>query len=133
MLQTNGIPPRLNGRECEELICQQYWYDGKLVNDVDILFIKSQGNWHSLYFENGTVYWRSQVDAPIPFKDKPGDPFQYPLLDLGRAYGVKGDIIDDCVAEAMPGGARVVMSLEQMGKIFVTCMDNQPRIQYVRA
>ena len=133
MLETNGIPPKLTGRACEELICQQYWYEGKLAKEVDILSIKSNGRWHLLYFENSTIYWRMQDEAPIPFEEKEGDPFKYPHLDLGLSYGVKGDTVDDCVSESMPDGARVIISFEQAGKVIISSIDNQTRIQHIKA
>lgn len=132
MWETNGIPPRLNGRTCEELICQQYWYNGKLTKSVDILYIKTNGRWHLLYFENSTIFWRSQDNAPCPFEAKEGDPFKYPFVDLGMSYGVKGDTFADCVIESLPDGARVVISLEQAGRIILSCVDNQTSIQHIR-
>lgn len=133
MLEINGIPPKLSGRECEELICQQYWYQDKLANEVDMLCIKSNGRWYSLYFENRTIYWRIQNDAPITFEEKEGDPFKYPHIDLGERYGIKGQTIDDCVAESIPNGARVIIAFEQAGKVIVSCIDNQTRIQYMKS
>lgn len=133
MLEIKGIPPKLSGRDCEELICQQYWYKGKLANEVDILCIKSNGRWHLLYFENGTIFWRMQDDAPIPFEEEKDDPFKYPHVDLGERFGVKNHMIDDCVAESMPNGARVIITFEQAGKVIISCIDNQTRIQYIKS
>ena len=60
MLEINGIPPKLTGYECEEMICQQYWYLGKLENEMDVLFLRANGKWHQLYFESGVIFWRIQ-------------------------------------------------------------------------
>ena len=131
MLEIDGIPPKLSGRECEALICQQYWYHGKLANEVDMLCIKAAGRWHALYFENGTVFWRLLEDAPNPVATDATDPFHYPQLDLGGKYALNGQFIDDCVAESLPDGARVVIRFEQAGMLVVTSLDNRTRIQYV--
>jgi len=133
MLHTNGIPPKLDGRECEELICQQYWQDGKLAKELDVLFIKCHGRWHQLYFEDATVYWRAQDECPVPYEEKEGDPFKYPLFDLGENYGVKGEVITDCITEPMVGGAKVSFVFEKEDKVIFTCVDNETRIQYIKA
>lgn len=132
MLETNGIPPKLSGRECQELICQQYWYQGKLENEVDMLSIKANDRWHLLYFENGVIYWRLQKEGPKPFEEKDEDPFKYPHIDLAAQYGIKGHMIEDCESQAMPDGARVIITFEHAGKVIVSCMDNQTRIQYIK-
>ena len=62
MLEINGIPPKLTNQECEELICQQYWYLGKLAQEVDALSLKVNGRWHQLYFEAEKVKWISDND-----------------------------------------------------------------------
>lgn len=133
MLHTNGIPPKLNGRECEELICQQYWQHGKLTKELDVLYLKSHGRWHQLYFEDDTVYWRPQDEAPVPYEQKENDPFQYPLIDLGSQYAVKGIVISECVTESMVGGAKVSFLFENSDKVICSCVDNATRILHIKA
>ena len=69
MLEIDGIPPKLTGQLCEELFCQQYWYQGKLAQEVDALFLKVNGHWHQLYFDAGIVFWRLQQEAPVPVQE----------------------------------------------------------------
>ena len=133
MIHTNGIPPKLSGRECEELICQQYWQEGKLAKELDVLFIKSHGRWHQLYFEDDTVYWRSQDEAPVPSESKENDPFQYPLLDLGDQYALKGEVITDCVTAPMVQGAKVSFHFERGDRVICSCVDSETRIQHIKA
>lgn len=132
MLETNGIPPKLTGYECEELMCQQYWQQGKLVKELDVLFIKSHDRWHQLYFENNIVYWRSPVEPPDAYQEQNGDVFRYPLVDLGVKYGVKGQLIVGCETEPMVGGAKVRVSFESGDNVVCVSVDNETRIQYIK-
>ncbi|MCI0506128.1 MAG: hypothetical protein L0Z73_08440 [Gammaproteobacteria bacterium] len=132
MLETNGIPPRLAGRECEALICQQYWQDGRLVNGVDVLYIKTNGRWHQLYFENCTIFWRAQTEAPVPHEAQRDDPFKYPLVDLGHEYRVNGEVIASCDAAPIVNGVKVTLAFEMGNKVIVTCIGNVTGIQYIK-
>ncbi len=132
MLNTNGIPPKLSGHLCDELLCQQYWYQGKLVDEVDVLFIKADGRWHELYFENGTIFWRAPGEMPAPFEEKKADPFSYPRIDLGENHGIKGKLIMDCETEPLLDGAEVIITLET-GAVIITNVEGKTRIRYVMA
>ena len=133
MLHTNGIPPKISGRECEEMICQQYWQEGKLVKELDVLFIKLHGRWHQLYFEDNTVFWRSQDESPVPYEQKEDDPFKYPLVNLATQYAVKGEVITDSVTESMVGGAKVSFLFEKGDKVVCSCVDSETRVQHIKA
>ena len=130
MLEINGIPPKLSGYECEDMICQQYWYLGKLENEVDILFLKVNGKWHQLYFENGVIFWRIQNEAPTAFNEQQEDTFKYPLIDLGSQYGVKGCLIKDYTSEQLLNGARVQIEFEGDEVVTITNRENKTTIRY---
>lgn len=131
MLEINGIPPKLTNQECEELICQQYWYLGKLAQEVDTLSLKVNGRWHQLYFENGIVFWRDIGEAPKPFEQKPGDPFEYPLINLGEQLDVKNTIISDYATDALVEGVRVSISFEDNGSLIITHIDNKTSLRFI--
>lgn len=133
MLETNGIPPRLNGRECDELICQQYWQEGKLSKAVDVLYIKSHGRWSQLYFEGCMIFWRLQEEGPVSYQQQENDPFKYPLIDLGSKYQLKGEMIAECETVPIVNGIKVSLLFERGDKVIVTCVDNDTGIQYIKA
>ena len=132
MLESNGVPPKLKGYECEELICQEYWQGGKLVKELDVLFIKSHNRWHQLFFENNTIFWRTAVAPPTTYEEKESDLFRYPLIDLGVKYGVKGQLIDDYEVEPMVDGEKVRFTFEKGDKVVCFCVDNETRIQHIK-
>lgn len=131
MLEINGIPPRLTNQVCEELICQEYWYHDKLQQGVDALSIKVNGHWHQLYFDAGTVFWRNQENPPEPYDQQPGDPFTYPLINLGEKFDIQNCIITDCLTEPLLDGARVSLSFEDKGSLIITCSDNKTSLRFI--
>ena len=133
MLKIDGIPPRLTEQLCEELICQQYWHQGKLVQEVDILFLKVNGHWHQLYFDAGMVFWRLQKVAPVAVVQQPGDTFSYPLIDIGEKYAIQNTIITDCITESLGEGVRVTLIFEDKGSLLVTYSDNRTRLQFIKS
>jgi len=130
MLEINGIPPRLTNQLCEELLCQQYWYQGKLAQEVDALLLKVNGRWHQLYFDAGIVFWRIQQEAPVPVEQPAGTPFAYPLINIGEQFAIEDAIISDCITEPLVGGARVTLVFEDKGSLLITHSDNKTRLQF---
>lgn len=133
MLETNGIPPRLAGHECEELICQQYWLRGGLEQEVDGLFFKVNGRWHQLYFDAGIVFWRGLPQAPTAFEHQAHDPFVFRLVDVGKKFGVKEDFIADCVTEPLIDGVRVSVVFENKGTLIVKHVANKSSLRFIKA
>jgi hypothetical protein len=131
MLETNGIPPKLTNQVCEELICQQYWYRGKLAQEVDVLSLRVNGRWHQLYFENGIVFWRYLGEAPKPFEQKSGDPFQYPLINLGEQLDVKNAIISDYATDPLVEGVQVSISFYDKGSLVIRHVDNKTSLRFI--
>ena len=131
MLKIDGIPPRLTEQLCEELICQQYWHQGKLVQAVDILFLKVNGRWHQLYFDAGMVFWRLQQEAPV--EQQAGEIFAYPLINIGEKFAIQKDIITDCITETLGEGARVTLVFEDKGSLLITYNDNSTRLQFIKS
>ena len=130
MLEIDGIPPRLTNQLCEELCCQQYWYQGKLAQEVDALLFKVNGRWHQLYFDAGIVFWRIQPEAPVLVEQPAGVPFAYPLINIGDKFAIKDCVITECITEPLVEGARVTMVFEDKGSLFITHSDNKTRLQF---
>jgi hypothetical protein len=131
MLESSGIPPRLSGQKCQELICQQYWYRGKLEKELDMLFIMVNDRWHVLYFENEVIYWRHLQEEPTPFSGEEEDLFKYPHIDLAARHNLKGEVMEDCELQSMPDGSRVIIIFEQAGRLILSCTNNETHIQYL--
>ena len=131
MLETNGIPPKLNNQVCEEILCQQYCYRGRLQQEVDVLLLKVNKRWHQLYFDEGIVFWRHQEEAPKAIESEPGDPLTYPLVDLGEKYMLKQSVINDCITEPLLNGAQLTFVFEDKGTLIVSYSDNKTLLRYL--
>ena len=133
MLTTNGIPPKLTGRECEGLLCQQYWQAGKLISELDVLFIKCNEKWHELYFENCTVFWRPCYEEPVAAASTESDLFYYPLVDLADKYHLKGQVLVDYRTEPLANGSKITFLFENDDRLVVRCEDDETSIQHIKA
>ena len=131
MLQINGIQPKLEGHICDALICQQYRYNGKLVDELDVLFIQADGRCHQLYFENGVVFWRTPQEIPQPYEQKPGDKFAYPFIDLGEKHGLTHRLITAINVEPLPEGAKVSLQFEKGGELVIYHQNNRSEIRRI--
>lgn len=132
MLEINGIQPRLEGHVCDELICQQYWYNGKMADEVDVLFVKADGRSHQLYFDNGVVFWRNQQENPKKVKQQPGDAFSYPLVNIGEKYQLQNRLITALNVEPLPQGAKVTLEFENGGILVIYHQENRSEIRLVK-
>lgn len=130
MLKINGTPPLLTNQLCEALLCQQYWYQGKLAQEVDVLLLKVNGHWHQLYFDEGIVFWRLQQEAPVPTEQQEGNPFAYPLIDIGEKFAIVDEVITDCITEPLIDGAQVTIVFEDKGSLIITHSENRTRLQF---
>ena len=52
----NGQEPRLSGQPCTGLVLQ-YFFDGSEIQ-VNVVHLRVTEQWHRLYFEAATVFWR---------------------------------------------------------------------------
>ncbi|WP_252275593.1 hypothetical protein [Pseudomonas subflava] len=66
-IQFLGEQPAIVGQACSGLVLQHF-YDGKsLIDHANVTYLQFSGTWHRIYFEPGTVFWRSgeAPDTPI--------------------------------------------------------------------
>ena len=102
------------------------------MQEVDVLLLMVNGRWHQLYFDEGIVFWRLQQQAPVAVEQQAGDPFAYPLIDLGDKFAIKGGVIIDCITEPLVEGARVSLVFEDKGSLIITHSENKTRLQFNR-
>jgi hypothetical protein len=64
-LEFNGSEPKIVGQNCSGLKVQHFYEDASLRDPANVVFFRFQDVWHRIYFETGTVFWRSG-DSPEP-------------------------------------------------------------------
>lgn len=84
----NGEQPALRGQVCQSLLIQEWWWEGRPADPVNVVYLQFEQRWYRLYFEGETVFWRSG-EAPRPCENDEG-PGEYRLHDLGRQRGLAG-------------------------------------------
>jgi hypothetical protein len=111
-LELNGdIPMHFIGHSCESLLCQEYWYEGAIVEASNVAFLKFNGEWQRLYFDWGIVFWRNETKAPESF-DAEELSAQFPVSDVGLKYGLLGKRLSAINLRSVKGGSEVALSFE---------------------
>lgn len=116
-LEVNGHQPTLEGLKCEAFIVSQFWYQGLLEDPANTISMKFDGHWHRLYFNYGTIFWRSSNESRPKAFSMPEHEGEFRLDDIGESLGLVGAkllAITSCVIE---GGSEVVFLFEGEKKV----------------
>src|ERR1043165_5397344 len=81
---------RLHGAVLTELLRMEYWFEGKLASEVDVLFARlDDGAWVRFCFDAGVFFWREVATPDTPEAAGPYTwrilPARPPELQLGSA------------------------------------------------
>lgn len=101
-----GKPPEIAGKKCEELICQQSWYNGKLVDEANAIYLKFEGQWHLLFLDCGVISWGKDDEGPMEVPTTE-EGLSCPLVDLGRQFKIRGEVLEVYASSAIDGGCQV--------------------------
>jgi hypothetical protein len=101
-----GQAPDLAGTTCEAVLVQRFVVDDQPVSAVNVVFLKASGAWHRLALDAGTIHWRVEPEAPVPF-DVPDRGWRYPHEDFGSAHGLVGIGITGLTMHVGLAGCRV--------------------------
>jgi len=99
-----GSPPALAARTCDELICEQYWYRGRLEAPFNVIHLRFASEWHRLTFKNKVVLWRVGSARPEPYA-MPEIEAEIRLDNLGARLGLAGRTLTSYEIRGVPGGA----------------------------
>lgn len=110
-VEVRGIPPSLEQLACEELLCEQYWHKGKLVEAANVSYLRFGTDWHRLTFDHGVIFWRQQRERPCPYT-MPELESETRIDNLGERYGLSGRRLLSYSTSATTGGSEVVFSFE---------------------
>ena len=106
-----GTPPDISGKECEELICQQSWYNGKLVDEANAIYLKFEGQWHMLFFDCSIISWGKEEEGPRAVETTE-EGLSCPLVDLGRRFKIKGQLLESYSSSKTDGGCQVAFRFQ---------------------
>jgi hypothetical protein len=89
-IEVNGIVPDIKNKILGEMYVQEYWYDGTLEEEANVVYLKISDNWFRLYFDHTIIFWRQNEDDFKPFNDS-----TYKLRNLGVELGINNSTIID--------------------------------------
>jgi hypothetical protein len=123
LLDANGTPANLVGKRCEALLCQEYWYDDKLVEAANAVCLCADGCWYRLYFDCGIIFWRAE-GGPLESLEAVEIKGSYQVIDLATSRGFRGRRIIGCEMKPIDYGSQVVLSFEGGTQLVFRNLDN---------
>jgi hypothetical protein len=99
----NGEEPRLEGETRTGFVLMHFCEGVEISNQVNVAYLKFGAQWHRLYFECGTVFWRASREAPgAPVNST----LEYGLVmnDLSEMSSVVGQVVESVSYSANEAG-----------------------------
>ena len=110
-LQVSGEPPDLHQVRCDALLCEQYWYEGKLHTPANVIYIQVGDIWHRLTFDSSIIFWRTQAERPEHYL-MPEIEAEAKLDDVGTRLDLAGRVLESYEMSLIPGGSQVRFMFE---------------------
>lgn len=130
LLEFIGKPPAIDGKTCEGLICEGAEFEGNSLATANVTYLKFEGDWHRLCFDVGTVHWRTGSTQPEPW-GIPEAGWNYPQVDVGRAFGLIGVRLKSSWTLATEHGANVFFEFENGRKVLIENADDSTSYRVV--
>ena len=128
-LEVNGHWPQIEKQFLQEMIVQEFWYDGVLEEPANVVYLKIDSDWLRLYFDCGIVFWREDNEGLEDQLASRGSDTSYPLIDLAEHLGVKGAEIIQCTGKVVPGGSEVELQFRDKPPIIFQCINDVSSIK----
>lgn len=125
-LEVNGREPAILGEVCERMIAIEYSHAGKVIEPANVVFLRFSGQWHRLYFDYATVFWREDSDGPQGFTAEELDA-SFRTVDLGQAFGVQGLVLREIVYVPLANGAAIHLHFEDSKLVRFECENDVTR------
>ena len=105
MSNEEGFRQLLIGSVCKQLICQQYWFEGRCSDGANALFMQLyRGGWVRFFFDCGEFFWRMEATPSSPDDLQMTGPYAYPVVDLTERCGVADHQVLDLSFYELPRG-----------------------------
>jgi len=117
-----GDPPKIEGRICEALICQNFVYQGTVESTANATFLKFDGQWYRLCFELYAVIWRRYNDEPKSWRDEETS-CEHQMQDVGTSAGVVGVRLEGYEVESTSESLKVTLIFEGGRKLIIEDMN----------
>ena len=81
--------PEVEGCRCEEVLCQEYWIHGELVEPANLIFIKFDDQWYRIYFDHGFIFWKTHEEKPFEWNAEELSA-EYRLNNISEKLNIRG-------------------------------------------
>jgi hypothetical protein len=62
----NGEEPQLAGTRCTGFYLQHFYEGPQVTDQVNVAYLRFDGQWYRLYFECATIFWRRSEEPEVP-------------------------------------------------------------------
>ena len=128
-LEVNGYWPQIEKQSLQEMIVQEFWYEGVLEEPANVVYLNINGHWFRLYFDYGIVFWRQDNEGLEDELASRGNDTGYPLIDLAENLCLKGTKIMQCIGKVIPGGSEVEFQFSDKPPIIFQCINDVTSIK----
>ncbi len=106
-----GDWPELSGQVLDQVLCQEFWCEGKLEEPAYAVGLVVSGEAYRLRLNAGTIFLRKgeRLDT-LP--NQPNGMIQYKVVDLSETEGLGGATIAGFEKRALPSGTEVAITFE---------------------
>ncbi len=106
-----GDWPELSGQVLDQVLCQEFWCEGKLEEPAYAVGLVVSGEAYRLRLNAGTIFLRKgeRLDT-LP--NQPNGMIQYKVVDLSETEGLGGATIAGFEKRALPNGTEVAITFE---------------------
>jgi len=96
---------QLQDQRCDEFVAVEYWYQGRIANEWNVLFLKlGNGSWVRFFFDAGVFFWKKEA----PSRPENHEDSEYRLVKPPLAKAVEGRTIVDAGFSALKSGGRTL-------------------------
>jgi len=106
-LEIHGDWPVLEGGILEELLISEMWYQDKIEELANVIYLKVNENWHRLCFDFGIIFWREVEEGPKEYTILEWES-HFKIVDVGRKYGLVNNVIESVEGRVLPNQASEV-------------------------
>jgi len=122
-LSINGEWPQLEGKLLQEMLCHEMYYEGKLEELANVVYLKVDEKWHRLYFDYEIIFWRNENTAPKDYT-MPEYSSYFKLADVASKYSFKDSMIVEVTAHRVENGVEVGIYFNNGKKIIFSSIND---------
>jgi len=94
---------QLEGQLCHELKVQQFFYEGRLADQWNVLFLRlARDRWVRFFFDAGVFFWKNERPT-LPYRDN-----EYRLVTPEIAKAVEGRTVLGVAFSSLATGGRTL-------------------------